>query len=94
MKSSTKKITQTIATTLLCAGAIGITTQAVAKSNCPVEKCYGISKKAKNDCGTTKHACAAQSKQNGDKNDWIFVMKGNCGRIVGASSTPPKAAKK
>lgn len=94
MKSSTKKLTRIIASSVLCAGAIGMTTQVIAKSNCPVEKCYGIVKKAKNDCGTSKHACAAQAKQSGGKDEWMFVMKGNCDRIVGGSLTPPAGDKK
>ncbi|MDP1574005.1 MAG: DUF2282 domain-containing protein [Coxiellaceae bacterium] len=67
----------------------GISMPAEAKSSCAVEKCYGIVKKAKNDCGTPKHACAAQAATSGDPSEWMFVMKGNCARIVGGSLTPP-----
>ena len=88
MEQSTKKIANVVIATVLSVGVAAISTQAVAKANCPVEKCYGIAKKAKNDCGTQKHACAAQSKANGDKADWMFVMKGNCDRTVGGSLTP------
>ncbi|OGT43749.1 MAG: hypothetical protein A3F13_08410 [Gammaproteobacteria bacterium RIFCSPHIGHO2_12_FULL_40_19] len=100
MEESTKKIANVVIATVLSIGVAAISTQAVAKSKCPVEKCYGIAKKAKNDCGTPKHACAAQSKSDGEKNDWMFVMKGNCDRIVGGSlkpsadSTPEKTDKK
>jgi len=94
MKQKTKKIISGAMATALSLGVAAVSTQVVAKSNCPVEKCYGIVKKAKNDCGTSKHACAAQSKINGDKNDWMFVMKGNCDRIVGGSLTPPKVEAK
>ena len=87
MKSN-RKITQVLAVAVLSVGVASIATQAVAKSNCPVEKCYGIAKKAKNDCGTSKHACAAQAKTDNDKNDWMYVMKGNCDRIVGGSLKP------
>lgn len=83
MKKSTA-----IITSALSLAAVSVTTAVIAKSSCPVEKCYGIVKKAKNDCGTSKHACAAQAKTNGDKNEWMFVMKGNCKRIVGGSLKP------
>lgn len=73
-------------------GASALTTQAVAKSNCPVEKCYGIAKKMKNECGTPRHACAAQAKTNNDRADWIFVMKGNCKMITGGHLHPPKSS--
>ena len=85
-----KKIIQTIITTTVAVGVVALSTQTMAKQKCAVEKCYGIVKKAKNDCGTAKHACAAQAKTSADPNDWIFVMKGNCNRIVGGSLKPPK----
>ena len=84
------KVTQVVMVAALSAGIAGVATHADAKSKCPVEKCYGIVKKAKNDCGTPKHACAAQAKSNGNPSEWMFVMKGNCERIVGGSLTPAK----
>lgn len=92
MSSIKNKVTVLAVSALVATGAT--LTVSAAKSNCPVEKCYGIAKKLKNDCGTSKHACAAQAKTNADPNDWIFVMKGNCNSIVGGSLKPPKAAKK
>lgn len=90
----TKKIINGIMSTAFIVGVAAASTHALAKPKCPVEKCYGIVKKAKNDCGTPKHACAAQSKYNNDPNDWIYVMKGNCDSITGGSLTPPNAKKK
>lgn len=86
-------------TTVMMAAAIGVTvatmtTHADAKSHCKVEKCYGIVKKAKNDCGTPKHACAAQAKTGRDPSEWMFVMKGDCKRIVGGSLKAPNGKKK
>lgn len=86
-------VTKTLMVAALGATVTGVMTPADAKSKCSVEKCYGIVKKAKNDCGTPKHACAAQAKKSGDPSEWMFVMKGNCGRIVGGSLTPPGAKK-
>lgn len=92
METKTKKIVNTVMATAFSVGVAAVSTHAIAKSNCPVEKCYGIVKKGKNDCGTPKHACAAQAATNGSKSEWIYVMKGNCESIVGGSLTPPKAA--
>lgn len=86
-------VAQVLLTTAVALAATTLSPTADAKSKCPVEKCYGIVKKAKNDCGTPKHACAAQAAKDGDPSEWMFVMKGNCERIVGGSLTPPKAGK-
>lgn len=92
MEKRSRRATRAVMVAALSLGVVGIATQSLAKSNCPVEKCYGIVKKTKNDCGTPKHACAAQSKVSGSKNEWMFVMKGNCDRIVGGSLKPATGA--
>lgn len=89
MKAKTARV---ILATTLAMGAAGITTHAMAassKAKCPVEACYGIAKKGKNDCGTAKHACAAESVKDGQRSEWMFVMKGTCQNIVGGSLTAP-----
>ena len=48
------------------------------------EKCAGIVKAAKNDCGTSKHGCAGQASKDGDKEEWLYVPTGTCEKIVGA----------
>ena len=48
------------------------------------EKCAGIVKAGKNDCGTSKNACAGQVKADNDPEAWIYVPKGVCERISGA----------
>lgn len=92
MDQKTKKIMTAIMTTALSVGIATASTQAAAQSKCPVEKCYGIAKKMKNECGTSKHACAGQAKTNNDPNDWIMVMKGNCNMIMNGSLTPPEGS--
>lgn len=78
-KKIAKAVMVTVVGTGLAAGTIG---SAMADSS-QGEKCYGIVKAGKNDCGTPKHACAGQAKKDGDKHEWIYVKKGNCKRIVG-----------
>ena len=55
------------------------------------EKCYGVAKAGQNDCGTAKHACAAQgAKTDNDPLEWKYVDKGTCEKM-GGKLPPPKA---
>lgn len=56
----------------------------------PNEKCYGIAKAHQNDCSTSTHTCAGESKINGDKQEWIAVPNGLCNKIIGSSSKGPQ----
>jgi uncharacterized membrane protein len=53
------------------------------------EKCAGVSKAGKNDCGTDKHACAGLAKADKDPAEWNYVAKGTCekagGKVVAAA---------
>ena len=55
------------------------------------EKCYGVAKQGKNDCGTSKHSCAAQATVDSDPEEWVYVPEGTCSKIVGGSLVKPKA---
>lgn len=70
--------------------ALGASTAADAGSDKKVEKekCYGIVKAGQNDCGANNHACAAQAQTDGDPNEWVFMPKGLCDKLVGASTEP------
>lgn len=50
------------------------------------EKCYGVAKAGKNDCASNGHACAGQSKADGDAKDWIYVPAGTCDRLLGGKT--------
>ena len=52
------------------------------------EKCYGIAKAGKNDCQTSNSSCAGTNTVDARGDAWIFVPKGACGKIVGASMKP------
>lgn len=54
------------------------------------EKCEGIAKAGMNDCGSSGHACAGQSKKDGAPGEWVYVPEGTCEKIVGGKV---KAAK-
>ena len=47
------------------------------------EKCFGVAKKAANDCGTATHSCAGQSKADATADEWKFVAKGSCEKMGG-----------
>lgn len=55
------------------------------------EKCQGVAKAGMNDCGTSGHACAGQSKKDGDAEEWVYVPEGTCEKLVGGKVK--KAAK-
>lgn len=52
------------------------------------EKCYGVVKAGKNDCAGGAHSCAGHATADSDANEWVFLPKGACERIVGGSLTP------
>ena len=70
------------------AGLAGCGAEAQDKSTrAAAEKCAGIVKAGKNDCGTSYSSCAGTSKVDNDKEAWINVPKGTCERIVGGVVT-------
>ena len=91
-----KIITNAIATVL----AMGVGSSALAETKSSdtstdtmqmgniqgMEKCYGIAKKGRNDCGSASHGCAGEAKIDGDKSEWLSVPTGVCNRIVGGST--------
>ncbi len=56
-----------------------------------MEKCYGVAKAGKNDCGTKTHACAGQAATNNDPSEWIYVPKGKCATMPGGRLTGPSS---
>lgn len=89
MKSN-KLLSATIATVV----GMGMTAVSSPVHAMKMEKCYGIAKKAKNDCGTKLHSCAGFAKIDGDPEEWLMVPKGSCNRIVGGSLTKGKGGVK
>jgi uncharacterized membrane protein len=81
----------TVKTTAIAAAvssllALGGSVEAADKPE--MEKCYGVVKAGKNDCGANGHSCAAQAKNDRDPNEWLLVPKGTCERIAGGSLKP------
>lgn len=55
------------------------------KKTSGVEKCTGIVKAGKNDCGANGHGCGGHSKKDNEKGEWVYVPKGLCKKITGGS---------
>lgn len=80
MKNSNLIVHSAIASLL----AVGLTAASSAYADKEgMEKCAGIAKTGKNDCGSGAHSCAGQAKTDGAKEDWVYVPKGTCEKIVG-----------
>lgn len=77
------------------AGAIvlGVSAAAnTAQAGDDMEKCYGVVKAGKNDCGNASgsHSCAGHATEDGAGGEWLFVPKGTCERLVGGHTEPAK----
>ena len=57
------------------------------------EKCMGIAKAGKNDCGTSAHACAGMAKTDSEAEEWVYVPEGTCEKIAGGTVKAAKAKK-
>ena len=93
MKAKQTLINSTIAGII----ALGVTTTAQAVPDQPQnwEKCAGIAKAGKNDCGSLdeKHSCAGMAKETNSKNEWVYVPEGTCTKIAGGVVAAIKPAK-
>jgi uncharacterized membrane protein len=58
------------------------------------EKCFGVAKKAANDCGTAKHSCAGQAAADNLPEEWKYVAKGSCEKMGGKVKTADKKEEK
>jgi uncharacterized membrane protein len=87
-----KKLNALMTTALSGVLSLGVLTAgaAAAAEKIPLEKCYGAVKSGKNDCQTATSACAGTAKKDGQKDAWLFLPKGTCEKIVGASLKPGK----
>lgn len=47
------------------------------------ERCYGVVRAARNDCGTAHHACAGQAASDRGEEEWLMLPAGTCERIAG-----------
>lgn len=83
MTKSQLLLRSTLATLIIA----GVTSSPAYAAKPGMEKCAGIALAGKNDCGTSKHACAGQASVDGtqDKEEWVYVATGTCEKIVGGT---------
>ena len=80
----TKKIINSAVMSVLALGLTMGASNAVA-GKAGFEKCAGIVKAGKNDCGNSRHSCSGQAAKDGMADEWLYVPEGTCKKIVGAS---------
>lgn len=87
-------------TSIIAAGVLGVamtanTVNAVPDSPKEWEKCAGIAKAGKNDCGALDgtHGCAGQAKMDNMDTEWVYVPRGTCEKITGGVVAKIKPAK-
>ena len=88
-----KVATKAVATTSVLAFAMAVSSGAAVaeKKKSKKEKCYGIVAKGMNDCATSTHSCAGQSKVDNHPEEWVYVPAGLCDRIAGSKKKPTKS---
>jgi uncharacterized membrane protein len=95
MKKTTTLPTLAAAGIMATAGLGATTAFAVPDNPGAWEKCAGVSKAGKNDCGAKdgSHACAGQAKADNLKTEWVYLPKGTCEKITGGAVVGEKPAK-
>jgi uncharacterized membrane protein len=79
-----------IASAVAAAVALPIVTASAGPVAQPAksEKCYGVVKAGKNDCQTASNSCAGTVTADRRVDAWIYLPKGLCEKIAGASLQP------
>ena len=81
---------------VLAAGTTMTATSTFAVPDSPQqwEKCAGVAKAGKNDCGALdgKHGCASQSTVDNSPQEWVYVPAGTCEKITGGVVAAVKPA--
>jgi uncharacterized membrane protein len=91
MKTKDKMIQCAITSLLALTAASTVLMSNSAMAAEKTEKCYGIVKAGLNDCHTAGQSCAGSSVKDNQADAFIFLPKGTCDKIVGASTKPPAA---
>jgi len=86
MSTPTHPLVRASLLSLVAVGLSAASTMALAAKG-DTEKCAGIVKAGKNDCGTSKSACAGTATADRDAEAWILVPTGTCERIAGGKLT-------
>ncbi len=90
--SNTDQVIRNAIAGLIALGVVAGSGQALAAAG-DNEKCAGVVKAGKNDCGTSKSSCAGTSKVDRDPEAWVLVPKGTCEKIAGGTINTSAHAK-
>lgn len=82
MKTSNKVLLSS-ALALAVAGISGA--NAEDKKEPAREKCFGVAKAGKNDCGANGHSCAGQATEDENSQEWLYLKKGVCEKLADGS---------
>ena len=86
MNAAAKPLFHATLAGLVAAGLAAASGAALAAKG-DTEKCAGVAKAGKNDCGTSKSACAGSATADRDAEAWILVPAGTCEKIAGGKLT-------
>lgn len=88
MNSPTNPIVRSALASLVVVGLASASGMALAGKG-DTDKCAGIVKAGKDDCGTSKSACAGTTSADRDPEAWILAPTGSCERIAGGHVSEP-----
>ena len=83
---------------LVALGAVGLAGAVVAapgwaRTGDTLEKCAGVAKAGKNDCGANGHGCAGMAAKDNDPAEWVYVPAGVCEKLAGGTVAATKTLK-
>lgn len=81
----------TVINSLIVLTACSVSSTSVMAASEPTERCYGIAKAGKNDCGTANHNCAGSATKDNQLDAFLFVPQGLCDKIVGGHLMPNRS---
>lgn len=87
--SNQKNLVKAALTSAMAIGLVTVSSAALAGKP-GMEKCMGVSKTGKNDCGTSQHACAGMATEDGNAEEWLYLPEGTCEKIPGGTVKAPK----
>jgi len=88
MKTSSLVLAATLAGAVALPAAFSASAQSgpAPKPDFKFEKCYGVVKAGSNDCQTATSSCAGTSKRDNQRDAWIYLPAGTCGKVAGGST--------
>ena len=82
MKNDTSAIAKAALAGVLAIGLSAGASSAFA-GKAGMEKCQGVVKAGKNDCGTSKHGCAGMASSDDGAEEWVYLPVGTCAKLSG-----------